>query len=104
MLALNLSKIRTAHEQFEQVYQPGSLERTVDFRVVAPVTLTFDIHKDKQLFRLVGRVQTTLELPCSRCLEGFEWPGDAPFDLRYQPRTGNTRQGERETGQGRLTT
>jgi uncharacterized protein len=104
MLALNLSKIRTAHEQFEQVYQPGSLERTADFRVVSPVTLTFDIHKDKQLFRLVGRIQTTLELPCSRCLEGFEWPVDASFDLRYQPRTENTGEGEREIEEDDLTT
>ena len=104
MLALNLSKIRTAHERFEQVYQPGSLERTADFRVVAPVTLTFDIHKDKQLFRLAGRVQTTLELPCSRCLEQFEWPVDASFDLRYQPRTENTGEGEREIGEDDLTT
>ena len=86
MLALNLSKIRTAHEQFEQVYQPGSLERTDDdFRVVAPVTLAFDIYKDKEQFRLVGRVQTTLELPCSRCLEAIHVAGRRAFDLRYQP-------------------
>jgi uncharacterized metal-binding protein YceD (DUF177 family) len=96
MLALNLSKIRAAHEQFEQVYQPGSLERTGDYQVVAPLTLAFDIHKDKQQFRLVGHVQTTLELPCSRCLDGFEWPVDASFDLRYQPRSENTGEGERE--------
>ena len=104
MLALNLSKIRAAQEQFEQVYQPGSLERTTDYRVVAPVTLAFDIHKDKQLFRLVGHVQSRLELPCSRCLEPMTAPVDLPFDLRYQPHTANTGEGEREIEEDDLST
>ena len=105
MLALNLSKIRTAHEQFEQVYQPEALGRTGDdYRIVAPVTLVFDIHKDKQQFRLVGRVQTTLELSCGRCLESFLWPVDADFDLRYQPHAENTGEGERAIEEDDLTT
>jgi uncharacterized protein len=104
MLALNLAKIRTAHEQFEQVYQPGALERTADYQVVAPVSLAFDVHKEKDQFRLAGRVHTTLELPCSRCLEGFAWPVDAAFDLRYQPRAQNTGEGEREIEEDDLAT
>ena len=46
----------------------------------------------------------TLELPCSRCLEPFTWPVDAAFDLRYQPRTTNTGEGEREVEEDDLTT
>ena len=42
--------------------------------MVAPVALAFDIFKDKDQFRLVGTVQTTLELPCGRCLDPFTWP------------------------------
>ena len=71
------------------------------FRVVAPVALAFDIFKDKDQFRLVGRVQTTLELPCSRCLEPFTWPVDAAFDLRYQPHTANTGEGRARNRRGR---
>lgn len=105
MIALNLAKIRTPHEHFEQVYQPGALGgHDSDFRVIAPATLAFDIHKDKQQFRLTGRVQTQLELPCSRCLEPFEWPVNAEFDLRYQPRTQNTGDGERQIEEDDLTT
>ena len=85
---LNLRQIKTAHERFEKVYEPGAFGADQDgFTVAAPVMLTFDVYKDKDQFRLVGRVQTTLELPCSRCLEPLTWPVDAPFDLRYQPRT-----------------
>ena len=86
MLALNLGKIRTAHEQFERVYAPADLElKDEEVEIAAPVALAFDIYKDKRQFRLAGTVKTTLTLHCSRCLEAFAWPVDAAFDLRYQP-------------------
>jgi uncharacterized protein len=105
MLSLNLAKIRDAHERFEQVYRPEQLTASDDsFKVAAPVNLAFDIHKDKDQFRLVGSVRTTLELPCSRCLEPFTWPVDSSFDLRYQPHARNTGEGEREIEEDDLTT
>jgi uncharacterized protein len=104
MLLLNLNKIRTAQDRFEKVYRPDEFEADVDFRVITPVSLSFDIFKDKQAFRLAGRVQTTLELKCSRCLEPFTAPVDQAFDLRYQPHTANTGEGEREIEEDDLTT
>ena len=104
MLLLNLNKIRTAQEKFEQVYQPDQLGQEPDFKVAAPVKLAFDIYKDKQQFRLVGSVSTMLELPCSRCLEPFTWPVDSAFDLRYQPHAANTGEGEKEIEEDDLTT
>ena len=86
-MLLDLGKIRTPHNRYEKVYQPGAFAADDAFRVVAPVSLAFDIVKDKQTFRLTGTVTTRLELPCSRCLEAFTWPVDAAFDLRYQPHT-----------------
>lgn len=82
---LDLARIRTPHEHYEQIYQPDALASDESFRVAAPVSLALDIRKDKQTFHLTGRVQTTLELPCSRCLDPITVPVDAPFDLRYQP-------------------
>ena len=96
MLLLNLTRIRTAQERFEKVYEPGQLGNDPDFRVAAPVSLAFDIFKDKQQFRLVGQVRTTLELNCSRCVEPFTLPVDAAFDLRYHPQGDNTGTGEAE--------
>jgi uncharacterized protein len=89
-MLLDLSKIRTPHEHYEQVYRPEAFPADSAYTVAAPVDLAFDIFKDKQQFRLVGTVRTTLELPCSRCLEPFSWPVDSTFDLRYQPRSENT--------------
>jgi uncharacterized protein len=104
MLSLNLNKIRTAEDRFERVYAPDALAPEEAFRVVEPVALAFDIHKDKDQFRLVGTVKTTLELPCSRCLEPYVAPVDASFDLRYQPHRHNAGEGEREIEEDDLTT
>jgi uncharacterized protein len=105
MLALNLSRIRTAHERFDRLYQPNQLGQDHEaFTVTSPVTLGFDISKDKDQYRLIGRVQASLELPCSRCLEPFTWPVEAEFDLRYQPHSQNSGEGEREVEEDDLTT
>ncbi len=104
-MRLDLTRIRTAHERFEQIYPAEAFPSEGEsFRVVAPVSLAFDIAKDKNHFHLVGRVATTLELPCSRCLEPLTWPIDANFDLRYLPQSANTGEDEREIGADDLST
>ena len=99
MLSLNLARIRTAEERVEREYEPETVGYDPDIcRAVAPVSLACDVHKDKNTFHLVGRVATVLELSCSRCLEVFQVPVDAPFDLRYQPRVPESGGGEHELG------
>ena len=101
MLKLNLARIRGAREQFERVYEASECAPDGDtYRVLAPVSLQFDIFKDQNRFRLAGSVKTTLELECSRCVEPFEWPVDAAFDLQYRPRPEGTEghRREREVG------
>jgi uncharacterized protein len=93
MLTLNLTRIRTAQDRFERIYKPEQLPKESDYSVVEPVSLAFDIFKDKDNFRLVGDVKTVLELPCGRCLEPFRHGVDASFDLRYQPHAANTAHG-----------
>jgi len=102
---LDLSRIRTPHERYEKRYDPEAFADDQEtFRVVAPVDLAFDIHKDKDQFRLVGGVKTRLELACGRCLESFTLPVDASFDLRYQPHAQNAGEGEREIEEDDLST
>jgi DUF177 domain-containing protein len=105
MIALNLNTIKAAREHVEQVYPLGTVASGHDdFKLVRPIQLAFDIYKDKDQYRLVGRVQTSLELLCGRCLEPFTLPVDAEFDLRYQPHSQNTGEGEREVEEDDLTT
>ena len=104
-MLLDLSRIRTAQERYEKVYEPGAFAgEPDDFRVVQPVALAFDIFKDKAQFRLAGSVHTVLEVSCSRCVEPFTIPVDADFDLRYQPHTQNAGEGEKEIEEDDLTT
>jgi uncharacterized protein len=104
-MRLDLTTIRSQREHYERVY---GAERFADdretFTVVAPVSLAFDIFKDKDQFRLIGSVKTTLELPCGRCLESFPLDVDAHFDLRYQPHSENAGEHEREIEEDDLTT
>jgi uncharacterized protein len=83
---LDLTRYRQPLSHFERTFQPEEVGDEGDtYHVTTPVRLTFDIHKDKDKFRLVGHVHTELELMCSRCLEAYRLPVDASFDLRYLP-------------------
>ena len=96
-MQLDLTRYRHPLAHFSRTFEPADVDQAEDaYRVVAPVHLDFDIHKDKDRFRLVGTVQTELELPCSRCLDGFRMPIDAPFDVRFLPASEMSTEEERE--------
>ena len=107
-MLLDLNKIHAPRERYEKVYPPAAFSAEGEaFRVVRPVSLAFDIIKDKQHFQLIGAVGTMLELPCSRCLEPFVSPVDSQFDLRYQPhahQAGSGHEVERQTEEDDLST
>ena len=96
-MLLELTRYRRPLESFARTFQPQDVGAPDDaYRVVAPVDVAFDVHKDKDRFRLVGTVKTELELPCSRCLESFRLAVDAPFDVRYVPSSDAATEPERE--------
>ena len=85
-MQLDLTRYRQPLGHFSRTFEPGDVGPVEDaYRIVAPVRLDFDVHKDKDRFRLEGTVGTELELLCSRCLDPFRLPVEAPFDLRYHP-------------------
>jgi len=90
-MILNVTQIRQPETEVSRRYEPAAFEeRGHQFRVVAPVMLQFTVDKDKNRFRLVGAVATTLGLVCGRCLEPFELGVNTPFDVRYLPQSENT--------------
>ena len=98
-MQLDLTRYRQPVSEFARTFRPEEVQGEGDaYRIVASVALAFEIHKDKDKFRLVGNVTTELELPCSRCLEPFRLPVAAPFDLRYLPATEVATEAEREVG------
>ena len=104
-MQLELTRYRQPLGHFSRTFQAGDLGPDEDaYRIVAPVQLDFDIHKDKDRFRLEGTVKTELELSCSRCLEPFTMPVATDFDLRYVPRAENAGDGEKEVEEDDLAT
>jgi uncharacterized protein len=96
-MLLDLTRYRRPLDHFARSFQPAEVGDESDaYRVVSGVALDFDIHKDRDRFRLAGTVRTELELTCSRCLEAFPLGVDASFDLRYLPASTMSSEPERE--------
>jgi uncharacterized protein len=94
---LDLRQMRGTRDRVDRAYPPSAFDPQEDaFRVVDPVRLAFDLYKDHEQFRLVGRLSTVLELACGRCLDDFRSPVDVGFDLLYLPSSANTGEGELE--------
>ena len=101
-MLLDLSKLR-GKEHLERRWEPSAIElKGDDFRVKSPVELTVDVHKDGRNVRLTGRLRTELECDCSRCLDPFVVPVDAPLDLLFLPAAENAGEGEQEVDQDDL--
>jgi uncharacterized protein len=76
-------------QHFDLVFQPAQFDpshvKDEEYEVVGPVHLEMDVRRDRDAYRVTGRVQTRLKLECGRCLEPFEIPVDSAFELRYVP-------------------
>ena len=105
-MLLDLSKIHAPRHVVERSFPPSAFDpQDEEYRVAAPVVLSMIVEKaGGDTFRVVGTIGTTLEMACSRCLEPFEVPVQAKFDLRYLPQLLNAGEGEREIEEEDLTT
>jgi uncharacterized protein len=104
-LLLDVSQMREAHAHVERTLAAGELANDAGvFGIGGPVRLAIAIRKDRQQFRLIGKVQATLELECSRCLVGFEMPVDEGFDVLYLPHSEAKGDGEVEIEDDDLST
>jgi uncharacterized protein len=97
---LDLTRYRQPLTHVARTFQPAETGGEGEaYRVVEPVELEFDLHKDKDRFRIEGRVRTVLELSCSRCLDPFRLPVDAALDLRYLPESERSSGDEHEVAE-----
>lgn len=105
-MRIDLHKLHGGRERFERRFEPSAFDpQDDDYRVAAPVELSMDVERaGGDAYRVVGRATTRLQLECGRCLEPFEIPVDAQFELRYIPAAHNAGEGEREIDEDDLTT
>ena len=99
----DLSRFRGETDRIDRQFEPGAFAlEDEEFRIVAPVVFGADLRKDARNVRLVGRVGTTLECNCSRCLEPFAVPVDAAFDVMFLPAESNVAGTAEEVGEDDL--
>jgi DUF177 domain-containing protein len=107
-------------DHLDRTFQPEQFDPSIvqdeEYRVVGPVHLVMDVRRDRDAYRVTGKVETRLQLECGRCLDPFEIPVDSAFELRYVPAAGNAAPGaslghagrqdevEREVAEDDLTT
>jgi uncharacterized protein len=105
-MLLDLNKLQGSREHVERTLQPSAFDpQDPDYRIAAPVELSMDVAKaNGEAFSVTGEVKARLELTCSRCVEPFDVPVSAAFELRYVPQTENTGEGERELAEDDLIT
>jgi uncharacterized protein len=85
-MLLDLRGFRSGTDEVARQFPPAAFELAgEDFRIVAPVQLTAQLTKDSEKIRLVGRLQTTLETDCGRCLEPLTIPVNASLDVMFLP-------------------
>jgi uncharacterized protein len=96
-LLLDLTQIRGPREHVHRTYPASAFDaRDDEFRVVGDVNLDFDVDKQDTNVKLTGRLEATLEIPCSRCAESMTVPVETTFDLQYVPSSSNQGNPEQE--------
>ena len=102
----DLRKMRGSEDRVEREYHANALgiAEDDDYAVAGSVGLALDVHKDGEKYRLVGRLLTSLQLTCCRCLELFVLPVDLAIDLLYLPQSENYGEEESEISDDDLST
>jgi len=105
-MLLDLNKLHGPRQQVERTWEPSAVgPDDPDYRITAPVELSMMVSKvGADAFEAIGRVKTRLELACGRCLEPYDLPVDAPFELRYVPNVAEAGGDDREIEDDDLTT
>ncbi len=105
-LLLDLREMRGSEERVDRSYPAATFgaDPRDEYAVADRVSLALRVRKDGDKCRLSGRVCTTLNLSCSRCLEQFGIPCDLAVDLLYLPYSTNRGDGETEITEDDLST
>ena|SRR5689334_15826737 len=84
---LDLKDLARDKVSFEGVLKPGEIDFSGDnIRQVAPLSWRATAERAGEEIRIVGSLETTMELSCSRCLEPAQQEITKSFDLFFRER------------------
>jgi uncharacterized protein len=90
----SIQALERHHVDFDQQFPPGAIDLGTELRQTEPLVtsgradLVEEHHGRRGLIqdiRLVGSLQTRVELACARCLEPVSVPLERSFDLLHRP-------------------
>jgi DUF177 domain-containing protein len=93
-MLIEIQELETHPVDFREEFSPGAIDLGPDVRQRSPLRsegradLIEERHSKQQVIqdiRLKGKLATSLELPCARCLEPVVHEVNATFDLLYRP-------------------
>src|SRR5579864_5158826 len=86
---LSIKEMEVRKVRFDETFPPGEIDfsgyevtQAGPLHVVGTAEL---LHNTGGELRIQGRMTTTMEAVCDRCLGTARYPIDAPFDLFYRP-------------------
>ena len=91
---IEIKDLETRAVDFREDFSPGAIDLGADYRQLSPlhaegradlVEEHHGKHKVVQDIRLKGKLDTSLEMACARCLEPVEYKVARDFDLLYRP-------------------
>jgi uncharacterized protein len=88
-MLLSIKEMEVKEVRFDETFPPGELDfsgsevtQTLPLRVIGVAEI---LHNTGGEVRIKGRMTTTVEAVCDRCLGTARYAIDAPFDLFYRP-------------------
>jgi uncharacterized protein len=93
-MLIEIQELETHPVDFREEFGPGAIDLGPEVRQCSPlhsegradlIAERHSKHKVIQDIRLKGRLETSLELPCARCLEPVVHEVSRGFDLLYRP-------------------
>ena len=82
-MRLELESLET-DQQFAHTYQPDELSlEDPDLRLIGPAEVRGRVRQKETEAELIGRLATTLETVCARCLKPVAIPFSVDFDERF---------------------
>ena len=85
-MRIELDKLEQAGNRFAHVYEPEEIVLDEEYvRLTSPPEVTGRVERSGQKVRLRGKINTTAEVDCDRCLKSVSVPVETEFDVTYVP-------------------
>jgi DUF177 domain-containing protein len=86
-MQIELASIESGKGKFAHIYQPDQLiiedER---IQLTGPAEVSGSIKRERQMFKVEGRLKARIKIECDRCLQPIESPIESEFSLEYVTR------------------